>query len=420
MKNKLTILAGIFGNALEWYDFTIYAFFAPLLAKLFFPTQDPFISLLLTFSVFALGFLVRPAGAIFFGYMGDHFGRKKALVLSIIVMSVPTLLLAFLPAYHQIGLAAPILLTLLRLIQGTAVSGELTTATSYLVEHAPHNKRGLAGSLAMCSATFGIMISSGIATLMTNILPGEQLASFGWRVAFAIGGIAGLIGLAFRIMSPETMLYQQSIDDKDYIRSSVIKHLYELNWKLVLVAIFLTCAMAVGNYFLIAYFNTFLIKYVGLPATQVMAINLFCLAFITILLPLMGSLSDKIGRKLVLGSGIIGLLIFSYPIFWLISQKNIYFAFIGEICFVVVLAPIAGLIPTVLAELFETHNRNTSLSMGYNISLAVFGGTAPLVALSLVEYFNNYFMPAYYIMLMALISFIVLVELKESFQEKLG
>lgn len=419
MKNKVTVIAGVFGNALEWYDFTIYAFFAPILANLFFPSQDAYISLLLTFSVFALGFLVRPIGAILFGYIGDHFGRRIALILSMFVMSIPTILLAFLPSYQQIGIAAPLLFTLLRLLQGTAVSGELTTAASYLVEHADANKRGLAGSLAMCSATSGIVLSSAAAASMSHFMSQDGLASWGWRLAFAMGGIVGLIGLILRLLSAETKLYQETKKQQACAPTSVLNHFLKLNWKMVMVAMFLTCIMAIGNYFLIAYFNTFLIKEMGLSMQPAMLINLASLMLFTILLPVMGKCSDSIGRKKVLGSGMIALLILGYPIFWLLTQKSIVYALLGEILFVIALSPITGLIPTVLAELFETHNRNASLSMGYNLSLAMFGGTAPLVALSLVKYTNNYFSPAYYIMGAAIISLLVLLGIKESYKNTL-
>ncbi len=418
MKSKMTLIAGVFGNALEWYDFTIYAFFAPILATLFFPSKDPFVSLILTFSVFAAGFLVRPVGAIFFGYVGDHFGRRKALILSIIVMSLPTVLLALTPSHAQIGIAAPIIFTILRLFQGTAISGELTTAIAFLVEHAAANRRGLAGSLAMCSAIVGIVFSSIVATVLTDILNPDALAAWGWRIAFALGGIIGLIGLVIRIMSHETALYHQT-KERYHVHASLIEHLIKLNWKMVGVATLLTCVMAIGNYFLIAYFNTFMIKELGLSIRATMTINLFSLILFTILIPIMGYLSDHIGRKRVLGTGMIGLILFCYPIFWLLTQKSVEFALMGEVFFAIVLSPVTSLIPTMLAELFETRYRNTSLSIGYNLSLALFGGTAPLVALALVKYTNNYFSPAYYLMSAAVVSFIVLLSVKESYKDKL-
>ncbi len=205
---RFNLFAGIFGNALEWYDFTTYAFFVPLFTGLFFPSKDPYISLIVAFGVFASGFLIRPVGGVLFGYLGDHFGRKKALLASIIVMSIPSVLLGLLPTYASWGIWAPILMTVLRLIQGLAVSGELTSTTSFLVEHARENRRGLAGSLAMCSALAGIVASSAATTLVTELTTSEQLAEWGWRLPFLCAGILGLIGWHLRWRSDETQSYE--------------------------------------------------------------------------------------------------------------------------------------------------------------------------------------------------------------------
>lgn len=415
-----TIFAGIFGNALEWYDFTAYAFFAPILATLFFPAKDPTVSLLMAFGVFALSFLVRPLGAIIFGYLGDHFGRKKALLVSIIVMSVPTFILGLLPSYTTIGIAAPLLLTLLRLVQGMAVSGEITSATSFLVEHAHESRRGFTGSLAMCSAFVGIVISSAAVTLITNATTHDQLTAWGWRLPFLFGGILGFIGLVTRLKSSETTHYEKAKQTLQQQRKpSVLKHYRSLEYKPILMAMLVTCIMAIGNYLLIGYFNAFLTKTMGHSMKAVMTINFICLLVLTLLMPLLGWLSDKIGRKPVLMSGMIGFIVLIYPIFWLLQQPGLQQVFFGELIFILILAPIAALIPTTLAEMFHVHTRNSSISLGYNMSLALFGGTAPLIALELVAATKNSYAPAWYVMAGAILSLIVLLNLKETYQKKL-
>lgn len=417
MSKIKSILAGTFGNALEWYDFTVYAFFAPVLAGVFFPVKNVFLSLVMTLSVFAASFLVRPLGAIFFGYCGDHFGRKKALIISIILMSCPTLLLAFLPGYASLGLAAPILLTLLRLLQGIAVSGEMTTGIAYLVEHAAPNRRGLFGSIAMCSAFVGILLSSVIATVITQLVNHDALVYWGWRVPFAIGGLIGLVGLMIRLSSHETQMFNE-VKNKIQ-RSNILKNLLNLQFKSVTMAVLLTCVMAVGNYFLIAYFNTFLVKNMNVPIKIAMLINCISLLFLTLLLPVMGYCSDKFGRKKIFALGVVGFILFAYPIFWLMTQQSIFSALISQLLFALVLSPITGLIPTILAELFSTEIRNTNLSMGYNMSLAIFGGTAPLVALTLVKITGNLLSPAWYLIACAIVSLVTLIGLEESYQKKL-
>lgn len=419
-KQKSIVIAGIFGNALEWYDFTVYAFFVPVLAKLFFPAENSFISLLQTFGVFAIGFLIRPVGAVLFGYLGDHIGRRKALILSIMLMSVPTFLLGLLPVYQQVGVLAPILLTALRLLQGLAVSGELTTATSFLVEHAPPHRRGFAGSLAMCSAFIGIALSSAIASLVTELVDDQQLYAWGFRIPFLIGGFIGVIGLMIRLKTIEPEIYQRIQEGKvSESLPSLWSHLSSLNYGTIIIGILITAIMAIGNYFLIAYFNTFLVESQHFPLRQAMLINFLSLLWMTLLMPTMGILSDYLGRKMVLGAGIVGFILLSYPIFLLLTASNIWLVFCGELLFATTLAPISGVIPTTLAELFDTYHRNTGLSISYNFSLAIFGGTAPLAAMTLVAMTQSVFAPAFYIMGAAIIGLILLFTFPESYKKSL-
>lgn len=399
-KQKKIIVAGAIGNTLEWYDFTIYAFFVPIIAKQFFPNQDSFISILATFGVFAIGFLVRPLGAILFGYIGDHAGRKKALVLSMFVMSFPTFLIGLLPDYFSIGVWAPILLVSLRIIQGLAVSGELTTATVFLIEHAEQRHRGLAGSLAMAGALFGMVLSAIFATVMTETVAPNDLAIWGWRIPFLIGGLIGVFGLILRLRTIEPPEYEKMHAQKKKTAQeavSVKQHISSLSLQTLTTGIFLTSIMAVANYFLIAFFNTFLVANQGLPLPSVMLINTIAITIQVIMTILMGHLSDYIGRKTVLSIGIVCLITLIYPIFWLLTQHDIYLAFIGEGLFALAAGTLTGVVPTLLTELFDTHHRNMGISITYNSSLALFGGTAPLVAITLVNYTQNACSPAWYI-----------------------
>lgn len=414
---KKVVLAGAIGNALEWYDFTIYAFFVPLIAMQFFPNKDPFLSLLATFGTFAIGFLVRPLGAILFGYIGDHAGRKRALIISMIMMSFPTLFIGILPNYDTIGTMAPLILIGLRIIQGFAVSGELTTATVFLIEHADHNRRGIAGSLAMAGALLGMVLSSLLASLVSELVTDTQLAMWGWRIPFLFGGVLGIIGFILRLRSIDPVVYEQAyLDKKERVPSvSIIRHISSLNTRTLITGIFFTSIMAIANYYLVGYFNTFLVKTQGLPLRPVMLVNSTALVIQMLITLLMGRLSDYVGRKRVLGTGILGLAILTYPIFWLLTQHDIYLALLGEILFATAAGTITGLIPTTLAEMFDTYHRNMGISISYNISLALFGGTAPLVAIALVASTHNLFSPAWYLISFAIIAFLALVTIKESY-----
>lgn len=416
-KQKGVLLAGTFGNALEWYDFTIYAFLVPIFAPIFFPNHDPFISLLSTFGVFAVGFLVRPIGAILFGYISDHYGRKPSLILSMLLMSGPTFCMALLPTYQQVGIIAPLLLTLLRIAQGLAVSGELTTATVFLVEHADANRRGIAGSLAMSGALIGIVLSSIVASALTASFSHEILSSWGWRIPFLFGGLLGIVGLIIRLKSIEPAVYEHQTNRQ---RVSMFSHIKSLDAKTVFTGIFLTSIMAIGNYFLIAYFNVFLTQTQKLPLGSVASINSIAISIQLILSICMGRLSDYIGRKRVLGAGMIGLMVLVYPIFWLLTQHSLFLAMCGEILFAIAVSAISGLIPTTLAEMFDTHHRTLGISVCYNIALAIFGGTVPIVAIMLMTLTKNNYAPAGYILVCAIVAYTCLLRLKETYQKKLA
>lgn len=414
------IVAGIFGNALEWYDFTTYAFFAYLFAALFFPMENQYSSLLLTFGVFALSFLVRPFGGVLMGLIGDRFGRLKALIISMVLMTIPTLLIAFLPDYRTAGIIAPILLTLLRILQGIAVSGELTSATSYLVEHASPNQRGFAGSLVMCSAFIGIAGSSAVVALVTELTSTTQLFLWGWRLPFVLGGILGIAGLIIRLRSQETLHFKKiKLEAKNPLAPSLLKLLFTDGAKSILLAILLVCVMATSNYYLIGFFTSFLIKFIHLPSKGVALINFIALGVFTVLIPIAGIVSDKIGRKPVMGFGIVAMLLLALPIFQFLTHGSLQTALIAQVLFAVCLAPIAGLVPTMLAEMFVARIRNTGLSIGYNVSLAIFGGTAPLIALALVETTGKYFSPALYLIACSSISLIAWYFVRETYKQPL-
>lgn len=416
---KTTLIAGMFGNLLECYDFTVYAFFAPVFAKIFFPNDNPVISLLLAFSVFALSFVARPFGGIFFGYIGDHFGRKSALIVSIITMSVPTLLLGLLPGFASIGLWAPILLTLLRLLQGIAVSGEITTAVSYLVEHASENRRGFAGSLAMCSACAATVLTAGVATVITHYLSAQQLAEWGWRLAFLFGGGLGIIGLWLRLRSEETQPYQKTAASLRQ-KLSWLQHFRRLDYRLISRAILLTCTMAMSYYFFIVYCNAFLIQSMGQPEQQVMLVSFICNILLMILLPVFGLLSDYMGRKRIFFLGIVGMIIGIHPIFWLLQHPAFGWILTGELLLAVLVAPIVATTLTTLAEMFPVSQRNSSVALGYNIGQALFGGTMPLVGFKLIAITHNLYAPSWYLLGGACLSLLALLSLKESYQESVA
>ncbi|HVV68135.1 MAG TPA: MFS transporter [Gammaproteobacteria bacterium] len=414
-KSTITTLAGVVGNTLEWYDFLLYAYFAPIIAPLFFPAKTYFLSLLMTFSVFALGFLVRPLGALVIGRWGDVYGRRKTLIFTISLMTLPTVAIGILPEHATIGVAAPILLTLIRCVQGFAVSGEFTSSGSFLIEHSHPSRRGFSGSLIYAGAFVGIVLGAAIATLQTEFMPPELLKAWGWRIPFLLAGVFGLIGLALRLMALESPHFKAI----KHQASSPIKQIFQHHRASLLRAIGLTIAMGIGNYFLIGYFTTYLTSPGGLLLKQAMLINVLSMIVFIFATPFFGFLSDKLGRKPVFLTGSALFFLCQLPVFWLLSHKTFYYALGAEILFVILLASIDGLVLTCLAELFPTEVRNTGAALGYNISITIFGGTAPLVALSLARLAHNDLAPAWYLMGGAALSFITMLLCQETYRKPL-
>ncbi|HAT1822395.1 MFS transporter [Legionella pneumophila] len=412
---KHSIIAGLYGNALEWYDFLLYASFAPVFAEIFFPSKIHFVSLIATFSLFAIGFIMRPIGGLLLGHYADHVGRRKALILSMSVMTISTALIAVLPDFNSWGIIAPILFSVLRLIQGLAVGGELPGSTTYLIEHMFQNRRGLAGSLVLSSAFLGIFIGALTASIFSTLFTGDSLLNWGWRYAYLLGGILGILGIYLRIKSVESPTFLKD------------KHTTELPAKVVFtrfkqqlfLSVIITSILAMANYVLIAYVTTFLVKSEYFLLKDALLINLIALALLTVLIPLMGFLSDVVGRKPIFLIGLFSLCILIFPFFWLLLSGSWWKALCCELLLAIVLAPINATVPTIIAEMFPTSVRASGISISYNIGQALFGGTMPLVAFTLIELSNNKMSPAWYLFLWTLIVIPITISIRESYQKEL-
>ncbi len=388
----LIILAGIVGNTLEWYDFLLYAYFAPIIAPLFFPASTPFASLMTAFGVFALGFGARPIGALVIGRWGDIYGRKKVLIITLMLMTLPTMAIGILPSYQTIGIAAPLLLMLIRLLQGFAVSGELTSSANFLIEHFIPARRGFAGALINASLFTGILLGAAVTTIQAQLTPPEILHAWAWRIPFLLSGVFGVIGLGLRLAVMESPHFVAIKNHKQSTLGQLWQH-HRVN---VLRAVGLSVAAGIANYFLIVYFNTYLTQS-GMLLKETMLINVISMLVFVILMPLFGLLSDIVGRKSLFLLGIAALFIGLTPIFWLFAQKTFFYALAGEILFAMLLSISNGALLTYLAELFPTAVRNSGTALGYNLAITLFGGTTPLIALYLVKLTHSDFAPAWFL-----------------------
>ena len=412
-EKKKILLAGMIGNVLEWYDFVVYGFLAAIIGKLFFPSGDETVELLKSFAVFAVGFIMRPVGAVLFGYIGDKFGRKTALTISIVLMAISTTAIGLLPTYETVGILAPVLLVVLKLIQGLSVGGEYTTSISFLVEHAPKDKRGLYGSIGILGAVIGILLGSASGAIITKLLTEEQLYSWGWRVLFLSGVLLGFVGYFIRRNIEETPKFLE-LEYEELKPKSPLKELFQKYKDRLLRAFALSTFQAVGFYTIFVYVANHLIVFLKFPKSTALTINTVSMIILTLLIPVMAWLSDKIGRKpiILFSTGLT--ILMAYPLFVLISSGSFENVLIGHVLFAIITAGFMAVLPTTLVELFPTRVRNSGYSIGYNLPFAIFGGTSPLIATWLVKATNNLAAPSFYLIAAAAVAFLAGLVLKET------
>ena len=409
---RRTIAVGAIGNVLEWYDFAVYGYFAAAIGRTFFPSEDPVAQVLAAFGIFAVGFLMRPVGGALIGHIGDKFGRRAALTFSVAAMAIPTFLVGVLPGYEVLGIAAPIFLTLLRMIQGLSVGGEYTTSIVFMVERAPPGRRGLIGAMAGCGAVGGILLGSATGALLASVMPAEAVEAWGWRIPFLLGLLVGLAGfLLRRHVQEEPKVHKKG-------RSPLVETMRNhspLLLRLAAVSVF----NSVGFYLMFVYIVTWLELVDGIPPAHALGINTISMAALLPLMILMGWMTDRFGRKPVmlcaLGVGFVG----AWPFFWLMHSINPGLVLLGQMGFVIAVGTFVGTQPTLMGEAAPAAGRCTASALGYTVTLGIVGGLSPLAATWLVDRTGNDYSPAFMIMAAAAITFVALLGFKETYRSRL-
>jgi MHS family proline/betaine transporter-like MFS transporter len=393
------VIAGVVGNVLEWYDFALFGFFAREIGAHFFPADDPTASLLAAFGTFAAGFLMRPVGGALFGWVGDRFGRKQALIWSVLAMAFPSFFIGLLPGAETIGLAAPVLLLLFRLMQGLAVGGEYMASAVFLVEGSQPGRRGWMGSWGPLGASAGTLLGSMAGALVNRVLSPEAVMAYGWRIPFLVGLAVGLGGLAIRRHYVERVPHQAPA-------KSPLGEAFRQHWRTMLHLVVLIAGISVGFYTVFVYTATWLEQQIGVPARTALEINSLAMAAHLFVLPAAGWASDRLGRRPVLlfGSGAFALL--AYPLMSLMAQGQTGGLVLGWVALSLLLAIAGGVMPATMAELAPWRVRCTVLSVAYNIGMALLGGTTPLVAAWLVARTGVTLAPALYLSAAAGLAFI--------------
>ncbi|MGW7042282.1 glycine betaine/L-proline transporter ProP [Streptomyces avermitilis] len=404
---KRAVKAAALGNAMEWFDFGVYSYIAVTLGKVFFPSGNPTAQLLSTFGAFAAAFLVRPLGGMVFGPLGDRIGRQKVLALTMIMMAAGTFAIGLIPSYATIGVGAPLLLLLARLVQGFSTGGEYAGASTFIAEYAPDKKRGFFGSWLEFGTLAGYIGGAGLVTLMTALLSSDDLLSWGWRLPFLIAGPMGIIGLYLRMRLEETPAFAAELakaSKKEQDRPKVpLRAMLSGQWRALLLCMGLVLVFNVTDYMLLSYMPSYLTSELKYDETHGLLVVLGVMALMMIVQPFAGALTDRIGRRPVIAAGCAGFLFLSVPAILLIRQGSLLAVALGMGALGLLLVCFTSAMPAALPALFPTKVRYGSLSIGFNVSVSLFGGTTPLVVTALIGATGNMMMPAYYMMAAAVI-----------------
>ncbi|GHI08085.1 MFS transporter [Streptomyces cellostaticus] len=412
---RRAVKAAALGNAMEWFDFGVYSYIAVTLGKVFFPSGNPTAQLLSTFGAFAAAFLVRPLGGMVFGPLGDRVGRQKVLALTMIMMAAGTFAIGLIPSYATIGVGAPLLLLAARLVQGFSTGGEYAGASTFIAEYAPDKRRGFFGSWLEFGTLAGYIGGAGLVTLMTALLSSDDLLSWGWRIPFLIAGPMGIIGLYLRMRLEETPAFTAEVEKAEAARPKVpLREMVAGQWKALLVCMGLVLVFNVTDYMLLSYMPSYLTSELKYDETHGLLVVLGVMALMMIVQPFAGALTDRVGRRPVIAAGCAGFLFLSVPALLLIREGSLVAVALGMGALGLLLVCFTAAMPAALPALFPTRVRYGSLSIGFNVSVSLFGGTTPLVVTALIGATGNMMMPAYYMMAAAVVGGFAVWRMSES------
>jgi MHS family proline/betaine transporter-like MFS transporter len=401
-----SIISSSIGNVLEWYEYTLYAYFAVVISHLFFPMENHFVAMIVTFATFAIGLAARPVGGILFGYMGDKVSRKKTLALTMLLMSIPTLCIGFLPTYAQIGIAAPILLIFLRIIQGVALGGEFGSSCVYLFESVPKNKRGFFGSMALTGVGLGLVLSACTIFMIESFFSQEAIYSYAWRIPFFISVVGSLLAYYMRRNLLETEDFILAQTHHQLVKNPLFELFKHHKLSLIrLLAIFITTQTSFFVVFI--YGKSMMIDFLHYDSHTAGKFNLFTVLSYTLATLVFGYLSDKINKRVIILIGACGIFLTAYP-FIITLQMDVASSILGmSLLLGALIGMTEGTLNPVVAESFPVNIRATSVALCWNFTAVAFGGIAPLVSMWLIEHTGNILSVAYYLMSACAVTIVV-------------
>lgn len=412
-KLRKVLLATGIGHFVEWFDFGLYGTLAAIIGLQFFQSSSPSVALLSSFAVFGAGFIMRPLGGLFFGSLGDRKGRQKVLATVILLTSGATFVMGLLPTYHQIGITATVLLVITRLVQGFAAGGESSGATTYLAEYAPTARRGY---FTCWIDNFGFMafvVGSGLVFLLTAALGESTMNDWGWRIPFLIAGPLGWVGLYLRRHLEDSPEFLEAMKSGQ-IETAPLRKAVTTAWRALLFCVGFVVIKAVGHWTLQTFMPSYLATELHFSKLNAYAITTIGLFSVAVLVPFMGYLSDKYGRKPLMLAGCAGFILLSYPAMMIMANGDVLSAVLAMVMLGAFIAAFDGACTAAMAELFPTNVRYGGLSIAYNFAVAFFGGITPWFSAWLITSTGDKFSPAFYVMGAALITFITVTRARET------
>lgn len=404
---KKVLFAGSIGQFIDFYDFTLYGLTAVILAQHFFPTTSTFAGLLATFATYGLAFVARPLGGLYFGSLGDRIGRRKVLFITLLTIGFATTIMGLLPTYESIGIFAPLLLVILRLIQGFCTGGESVGAASFVFEHAPINRRGFFINMTLAATATPVVFASLLILGLSLVIPEDAYQNWGWRIPFILSLPLSFFGLWIRTQTEESQAFVDAAEEQEEDFSPIKAALQE-DGKRMIQVFFVIGLTALCFYSLVGYFPSFMQTEGGLSRDTSLLITAFTLTIYAALLPITGLLSDLFGRKPLLIVGSLVIAVLSIPSFLLVTSGSVKLAILGQIIYIFGLVIYGGGCYTFFVEIFTTKTRFTSAAISYNASYALLGGSAPFISVALVGFSGLDYAPGIYTTIAAIISFLVL------------
>ena len=405
--SRRSVVAATSGNALEWYDFTVYGFLAPIIGRVFFPTDDPFAALLSAFAVLAIGYAARAIGSFIFGHIGDRIGRKPVLILSVLLMGGGSLALACLPTYDQIGISATILLVAIRILQGISVAGEYTASAVLIVEQAPRERRAFIGSFVPFAMLMGCVLGAAVPAALSSVLNDDQMAAWGWRLPFLLGAVVAVFGAILR----RHLVESEAMSDADKSGPSPVVQAITGHWRLILQMVLLLLPTAVIYFMIFVYAASYLTSEMHISSAKALDITTLNLLVMALAAPVYGWLADRFGLRAVFLTAAIASVLFAAPLWGLMHHDSLVMIYLGQLGLALINAAAWALSVTALASMAPANLRVSTVALGYNICMAIFGGTTAMVATYLVARTGDENAPVYYMIAAALLSITVIWKL---------